>query len=132
MNRCEMPGDPSCQERRVKVSNAVQSLVERYSACREDSYCVRIDTSTQCMGTCGDFVNRDHAPIAERIINKFDRRVCTGYREAGCPYATPARLLRKPACVENRCTGRPFDGFPIGPPDEIDRTTGVIFKAVSP
>ena len=102
------PMDPSCRERVKKVTYAIAELVEKGSYCRMDRDCVQIATSTECVGTCGAFVNKKYARSIQRNIWRLNRKVCGSYQEDGCPFATPACLATEPACVKNRCTGVPI------------------------
>jgi len=101
-DRCD---DPLCEERAQKVSRYIERWVKRASSCRADDECVRIDTGTQCGGTCGAWVNKRHVPRLERRIEHLDHKVCDDYRADGCPYATPGCIQEVPVCMEGRCVG---------------------------
>ncbi len=113
MDRCE---DPMCRERVDKITNAIDTLVERGSRCHVDSDCVQVSTSTGCGGTCGAYVNRRAARYIERYIRRLDHKICSDFVEDGCPVVTPLCLLEVGACIENRCTGRLAFEPPIPPP----------------
>jgi hypothetical protein len=117
MGVCEP--DPSCFERVEKVSRAIAYTVERTNECRADSDCVRVSTDTRCGGTCGAWVNRKLAPHVERAVAWFDRKICEGFVEDGCPYATPGCLATAGRCVEGRCEGVPI--LP-GPPPILEES----------
>ncbi len=112
MGVCEP--DPACFERQQKASRAVSYLVERANKCRVDSDCAFISTDTQCGGTCGAYVNEDLAAHVRRAIDWVDRKVCDGYVEDGCPFATPGCLATVGRCVEERCEAVPI--LPGPPP----------------
>jgi len=99
---------PSCAERVRKISHSIKRLVRRASRCRADDQCVRIDTTTECMGTCGAWVNRKYADLVGSAIEKLDEHICGSYKEDGCPFATPGCQLQRGACVDRRCVGVPI------------------------
>ena len=110
MERCEVDsGDPVCRERIELVSRAIQELVERNSRCRRDRDCVEIDASTQCVGSCGVYVNRRRAHRVQRGIERLDRKICGDFVEDGCAFGPVFCLavVRQPGCVDNRCTAVP-------------------------
>ena len=113
MSRCSGSGGPSCRHRVLKSQKVIARLVERGARCREDADCVHVSTTTQCLGACGEVVNRRAARKIARAIERLDRKVCNGYREDGCPYATPGCLPVIPVCEENRCVG--VAGFVMPP-----------------
>ncbi len=109
------PVDPMCRERIGRVSRTINKIVERNSRCSEDRDCAAIDTGTQCVGSCGRYINHRRADWVERRIDRVDRRLCGDFEEDGCSFeavACPAVVLR-PSCRENRCTGVP--GGPLTP-----------------
>lgn len=112
MGRCEDAMEVSCRRRLDKVQRRIGRWVERASACEVDADCVRVETSTECLGTCGEFVNRRFADRIERGRQKLDRRVCSDYQADGCPYATPTCVSSSPHCVKGRCQGSPFGSQP--------------------
>ncbi len=111
MGRCEP--DPSCRERAEEVSKRVEAAVERTNRCDEDRDCVLVGTDTECGGTSGAYVNRDRVDPVRKAIAWFDARICSDYREDGCPFATPGCLVTVGRCVNHRCEGVPLG---IGPP----------------
>jgi hypothetical protein len=97
-------------ERRLRVSQQkIKRLVRRANRCDADDQCVRVDTSTQCQGSCGAWVNGLYEVPVKRIINRVDERICEGYQEAGCPYATPACLAQHGVCRRGHCRGATSD-----------------------
>ena len=99
-----------CEERLFKVQKRIHRWVKRKSRCETADDCVRVDTSTDCQGTCGAFVNRAKLDKVAAKIAHADEKFCDGYTSDGCPYATPSCAAQEPACVEGRCTGAPFSG----------------------
>ncbi len=99
------PNDPMCRERVEKVSRVINHVVDRFSECRRNEDCTRISTSTECLGTCGEYVNVEHERWASRIIQLVGRKICSDYNEDGCPTAIPLCAQTRPACIENRCVG---------------------------
>lgn len=99
--------DPKCEERLRQSQRRMQRAIEKASVCRVDDECVHIDTSTGCQGSCGEYVNRRWARRVQNFINHLDARYCSGYQEAGCPYATPRCMATVGACVRGMCTGVP-------------------------
>ena len=112
-DRCE---DPMCKKRVHKVTRWIERKVELTNACNESEQCVRIDTSTECVGTCGAWVNRSYIRRLKRTISIIDRRVCGTYLEDGCPRLTPACRFEQGRCIAGRCVGVPLS---IGPRPEI-------------
>jgi len=113
------PNDPMCRERVEKISRAINHVVDRFSYCESNDDCTRIPTSTECLGTCGQFVNVESADWARKLIRLLDRKICSDYNEDGCPTAIPLCLLTRPACIENRCVGVAANITPIPLPDPI-------------
>jgi hypothetical protein len=102
--RCD---GPMC-ERRLRLSRLkIKRVVRRASRCETANQCVRVDTGTQCRGSCGAWVNRLYAQPVERIVGRIDRRICDGYQADGCPYATPGCLAERGVCRRGRCRGVP-------------------------
>lgn len=118
-DRCSGP-DPRCMERVRKIGQKVEKLVHRASRCEADGDCAHIDTSTQCGGTCGAFVNARYEKKVSQLIDRLDARICDGFREDGCPYATPACQAVRGACVEGRCEAVPLRPVPLPMPIEIE------------
>ncbi len=98
-------GGPSCQDRVDEVTRRIGHIVKRASECRHHGDCVQIQTSTHCLGTCGAWVNAQHEHRVERIIDRIDRRTCRSFQDDGCPFATPACMFERGACVDGRCRG---------------------------
>jgi hypothetical protein len=101
-------GDPMCEERLAKVHKRVKKWVKRKNRCETADDCVHIDTSTDCRGTCGAFVNQTKREKVAAKIARADKKFCDGYIGDGCPYATPSCAYQEPVCVDGRCTGAPF------------------------
>jgi hypothetical protein len=80
-------------------------VVEKTNECREHSDCARVDTSTECLGTCGEWVNRRYERRVLRFVHRLDRRVCSTFNEDGCATATPACLHERGLCVDGECRG---------------------------
>jgi len=101
----DMPGlDTPCETRRTFVLGQVDGALEFASAgCTEDADCVRAGRSTGCRGACPTAVLATHAEAYESMRDSVDQRVCTGYRDDGCPYATPRCASGSPRCVDGRC-----------------------------
>lgn len=99
------PDDQMCRERVEKVTRSISRVVKRLSHCRRSEDCTHIDTSTECLGTCGEFVNADRARLAKRIINQLDRKICSDFNEKGCGTAIPICVHETPVCIRNRCVG---------------------------
>jgi hypothetical protein len=107
MSLC-VPGcaaDPMCDERQKKVTLLTETVGGRAGMCRSDEECVRIDTSTGCLGTCGAWIHRRYAERVERLIQRIDARYCSSYREDGCRFVTPPCRREVGACIAGRCTG---------------------------
>jgi hypothetical protein len=106
-----VPGcdDPMCEKRRRASSRKINRVVEKTRPCRDDADCVRIDTSTECRGTCGAWINSMYAARVENFIDHVDRRYCDGYQEDGCPYTTPRCVNETGQCIRGACTGVPVD-----------------------
>lgn len=102
--------DPMCRKRLALSQRRINRVVEKAGVCRADEDCVRVDTSTQCQGTCGAYVNRMFARRVQRFIDQVDERHCTGYQEAGCPFATPDCQETVGACVGGACVAAPASG----------------------
>lgn len=100
--RCE---DPQCEQRVRKSQYKIKRLVKRASRCEADDQCVQISTDTECQGSCGAWVNRMYAEPATRAIHRIDARICDGFQEDGCPYATPGCLATEGVCRHGRCRG---------------------------
>jgi len=122
--------DPMCQERVNKVRRFIENLVSHTNKCEQASDCVQIGTSTQCQGTCGEFVNKEYARRVSARIDWVDEEVCSTYQQDGCPFATPACLAVRPACVHNRCTGVPIHPGPPRPRPvaDADRLSDAVRK----
>ena len=103
-DRCSAP-DPMCMERIRKVNHKIERLIHRASRCRADQDCVHIETTTQCGGTCGAFINGKYEEKVGRRIRRFDHKICDGFVEDGCPFATPGCQAVRGVCVEGRCAG---------------------------
>lgn len=97
--------DPMCEKRLRASTRKIDRVIEKTRACRADDECVRIDTSTDCQGSCGAWINKSYAPRVESFIDHVDKRYCDGYREDGCPYATPRCVNQRGQCVRGKCTG---------------------------
>lgn len=102
---CE--NDPMCKKRLQMTQRRIHHVLEKTRPCRADDECVEVDNSTGCQGACGAYVNRRWAPRVQNFIDQVDERLCTGYQEDGCPYATPRCVVTAGACVDNRCTSVP-------------------------
>lgn len=99
--------DRHCTDRLEKSRKAIRMVSDRSRRCFRDADCVHVDTSTECEGTCGTFVNRMRRSFVARANRYLDHKICSAYQDDGCPYATPGCLQLEPACVEGLCTGRP-------------------------
>jgi hypothetical protein len=108
---CVPAPDPMCGERLAYVAETVARWVQRATRCRQDSDCVRLDTSTGCLRTCGVFVNARAIPRLERRLDRLDVRICDDYLADGCPPVAPLCLPTHGECVERRCVTVPE--FPI-------------------
>jgi hypothetical protein len=82
---------------------------QRSLRCFRDEDCAHVDTSTECEGTCGTFVNGMRRQFVGRAVRYLDHKVCSLYQDDDCPYAGPRCVPLVPACVEGRCTGVPAD-----------------------
>jgi hypothetical protein len=109
---CESNED-RCQQRLEKIDKMLGKMLRRTRRCLRDEDCRRIETNTECRGTCGVFVNRLHAPLIGRAVRYLDHKVCSLYQDDGCPYAEPQCEAQEAVCVEGFCTGR-------GPVDSAD------------
>lgn len=107
--------DPRCKQRVKQVTHRINRLVRRGSPCQTDRQCVHIDTTTECVGTCGAWVNRRRAPFVEQAIERLDEQICSTYQEDGCPFMTPGCRLERGKCIEGRCAGVPilFEAVPF-------------------
>ncbi len=109
MERCGRdPVDPVCRERIDLVSRAIREVVERNSRCRKDRDCVVIDSRTECVGSCGVYVNRRRADRVRRRIERLDRKICGDFEKDGCTFEPVFCLavVLQPSCVDNRCRER--------------------------
>lgn len=88
-----------------KSQELIRKMVDRSRRCVRDEDCRRVDTNTECFGTCGAFVNKKRASLVGRAMRYIDHKVCSTYQDDGCPYATPGCLFQQPACVGGVCTG---------------------------
>ncbi len=107
--------DPKCEQRARRVAKTIDRWVRRASECEVASDCTQIGTSTGCGGTCGAYVNEKFFDPLSKKIRWLDERVCSTYQEDGCPFATPACLPTRAACIENRCVGVPLQPGPPRP-----------------
>ncbi len=105
--------DPMCEERVKNSTAAIEHLIRRANKCERASDCVRIDTGTECRGTCGAWIHKRYERKVSHRIDEIDMRICDGFIENGCPFATPACLLERPACREGVCVGVPARIEPI-------------------
>lgn len=99
--------DPMCRKRLSMSQRRIHHVVDKTNACTEDAQCVLVDTNTQCMGACGEYVNARFARRVQNFIDYVDERFCTGYQEDGCPYATPACQQTVGVCRAGECVGVP-------------------------
>ena len=116
MARCGRDsGDPVCRERIDLVVRAIRKIVEKNSRCRDDSDCVVIDSRTECVGSCGVYVNRRRADRVKPRIERLDRKICGDFEEDGCTFEPVFCLavILQPSCVDNRCTGAFSTGRPL-------------------
>jgi len=97
--------DPMCEKRLRASSRKIDRVVEKTRPCRADDDCVRIDTSTECRGTCGAWINSMYAVRVANFIDHIDERYCDGYREDGCPFTTPRCANQSGKCIQGLCTG---------------------------
>jgi hypothetical protein len=98
-----------CEMRRRAAARKIARVVEKTRPCRADSECKRIDTSTECQGTCGAWVNTRYAERVQHFIEHVDERYCDGYQAAGCPYSTPRCVNEQGKCIRGGCTGVPVE-----------------------
>ncbi len=98
-----------CRKRIDLVSRAIRKVVERNSRCRKDSDCVGINARTECVGSCGVYVNRRRAHRVERRIDRLDRKICGDFEEDGCTFERMFCLavVLQPVCVDNQCRAVP-------------------------
>jgi hypothetical protein len=106
MPACDRP-DRACDHRRNKVRKALEMVTQRSLRCSRDEDCSHVDTTTECEGTCGVFVNDMRRSFVARAVRYLDHKVCSTYKDDGCPYATPGCLQGVPACIAGRCTYAP-------------------------
>ncbi len=99
--------DPMCEKRLRMSERRINRVIEKTRPCRADQECVRVETSTDCQGDCGAYVNAKYARRVQSFIDHVDERYCSTYQEDGCPYATPDCQLTVGACVRGLCTGVP-------------------------
>ncbi len=111
---------PSCEERVRTVTRRIAQVVERTNACRVHSDCALVDTSTECLGTCGEWVNRRHERRVLRFVHRLDRRICSTFNEDGCPTATPACLFQRGLCIDGECRGVSILPRPLTPESDAD------------
>lgn len=98
------PLDADCQTRRSFARSQVGDAIEFAGAgCSVDADCVRVSSSTGCRGQCGAAVLATHADAYEALRSTVDERVCSTYRDDGCPYAVPRCAKTTAQCVEGRC-----------------------------
>ncbi len=112
---CVPDCDAHCKQRVKRVTHRINQLVRRASRCHQSRECVRIDTTTECVGTCGAWVNQRYAEVVKRAIDQLDEKICSTYQEDGCPFATPACQLERGACVRGQCVGVPVSSQSIEP-----------------
>lgn len=93
-----------CEERRRFANDTVATLVQAASAtCLEDTDCKLVDSGTPCMGACPVAIKANLEEEFSAAKTKVEQRVCEGYQEASCPYATPRCMNMAAACQEGRC-----------------------------
>lgn len=98
------PLDADCRTRASFAGSHVRDAIEFASAgCSVDADCVRVSNSTGCGGWCGSSVLAEHEDAYENLRSSIEERVCSTYREDGCPYGGPRCGKTTPQCVEGRC-----------------------------
>lgn len=99
------PLDAECAVRRDFALNQLTRAVELSTGgCETDADCVMVGRSTDCMGYCAAIIHASNEAAFTAFVQDVDTRVCEGYRDSGCPYATPRCMKPNPACVEGTCT----------------------------
>jgi hypothetical protein len=86
--------------------NRIERVVKHTRPCRTDADCVRVDTSTNCQGTCGMWVHRRFAERVQSFVEHVDQRYCTAFQAAGCSAAMPRCRGEVGECVHGECTGQ--------------------------
>lgn len=98
------PLDSDCKTRRDFTLNRRDKALEfAAKGCTADAQCVQTRVSTECRGGCPTAVLAKHAEAYEAFLDSLDARVCQGYRDDGCPYATPRCASGVPACIDGMC-----------------------------
>ena len=114
--RCD---GPTCEERRRTVTGRIEDLVKRASRCEAHRECALANTSTECQGTCGAWVNRRYRHRVGKIVRRLDERICSTYLEDGCPRAIPLCMFQRGLCVDGHCRGVPVLPIPLDPDADV-------------
>jgi hypothetical protein len=111
---------PNCDERAKKVTEKIGSLVKRAGRCETHRECTRIDTSTECVATCGEWVNRRYDDRVQKMIHRLDERICSEYLDDGCPRPVPICAFERGVCVDGHCRGISVMPIPVPPYDRLE------------
>lgn len=98
------PLDAECAVRRDFALGQLTAAVQTAAAgCETDADCVMVGRSTDCMGYCAAVIHARNEQAFATFVSEVDTRVCEGYRDSGCPYATPRCMKPAVACVDGAC-----------------------------
>ena len=92
-----------CERVRERAATKIDRAVMLAARCTRDQQCVRVETWTDCQGTCGAWVNQRYAPLVRRVVRYADERICNAYD--GCPFAAPRCVAERGVCSDGRCAG---------------------------
>ena len=98
------PLDAPCETRsEFAVNQVTDGMAFAAKGCTADIECVLANKSTGCQGACPGVVAKEYADAYESFRASIDQRVCSTYRDDGCPYATPRCVNASPKCVDGAC-----------------------------
>jgi len=100
---------PTCEERLDRATRKIARLVRRTNRCETSEQCVHVGTTTECMGTCGEWISRMYEAPFRRALRRADRRICGDYQDDSCRYSTSDCVIDGGVCLEGRCV----DGLQI-------------------
>ncbi len=103
------PGAKSCLEATcanmsAAFGEAIAGTAATVKACKVDSDCVVVATSTACQGACGLPANKAEAKLLEDRVKWVDTDICQAFGYAKkCGYATPKCMAPNPGCEAGAC-----------------------------
>ena len=98
------PLDSPCATRSEFASHRLDAALRAAAqGCETDDDCGTVNGSTDCFGACPKSVLAQHAKAFESFRLSLDERVCAGYRDGGCAYATPRCINGVAQCIDGSC-----------------------------